>query len=138
MIAGLAIRSVSLLALALFAAWYALLGGRAALEEAVPEISAYAPPAIVPDRPELAGDRLGWLLGFAILLATVAVIAAVRRSRRTPRRVFVRIPSLAEQRLWAEHLAWLAERNGAGVQGRLAGPLRPGGMNVLSGTERLS
>ena len=136
MIARLAIRSASLSALALFAVWYALLGGRTALEEAVPEISAYAPAPIVADRTE-AGDGLGWLLGFAILLATVAVIAAVRRSRGTPHHDYARIPSLAEQRLWAEHLAWLAERNGAAVQGRLA-RRRPGGVNLLSRTERLS
>jgi len=104
-----------------------LLGGRTALEEALPELSAFAPPAIVAVRVELAGDPLGWLAGFAMLFAAVVFLAAVQRSRRTQRGAVPRTRSLAEGRLWAEHLPWLEERKGAHVRSRLAGVLCAGG-----------
>jgi hypothetical protein len=112
MVASLAMRSLALLALALFAAWYALLGGRAALEEAVPETSALVPPGIVPGPVDLAADPLGWLAALAMLFVAVVFLAAVQRSRRNWQHAAPRIRSLAEERLWAEHLAWLEERKG--------------------------
>lgn len=137
MIAGLAIRSIALSALALFVAWYALLGGRAALEDALPEISGFAPPAIVAARVGL-GDPLRWLVGFAMLFAALVFLAVVQRFRRKERGAVPRTRSLAEERLWAEHLAWLEQRKRPRVHARLAGARYVGGVNVLPDTEKVS
>jgi hypothetical protein len=118
MVARLAIRSFALSALALLVAWYALLGGRAALEDALPEIGALAPPAIVASPPEFPAEPLGWLIASGTLFAAVAILAAAQRSRRS--RYVSLIPShpLVEEKLWAEHLAWLKEQQ-SGTRGRV-------------------
>jgi len=118
MVAGLAIRSFALSVLALLGAWYALLGGRSVVADALPEISAFVPAAIVAVPLEPAGDPFAWLASFGTLFAAVTLLGIVQRSRRRRRRALSLSRPLAEEQLWEEHLVWLKEQR-RGARGRV-------------------
>jgi hypothetical protein len=105
---GLAIRSSSLVAIALFLAWYALLGGWRVLYEALPETAPLAPAPISTPASDSTEIPLRSFIELALLVAAGALVLLARRIRA--RRLSTqggKMMSPTERRLWVEHLAWL-------------------------------
>jgi hypothetical protein len=105
----MSIRTASLFALAVFAVWYALLGGAALLRDAMPEVARYGPPAIVSAPLDSDLDPAGWLVGLMSLVTGIALLVAVRRVRRARREAARPRPLTPDDRMWSAHLAWLDE-----------------------------
>ncbi|HAF10650.1 MAG TPA: hypothetical protein DCK98_11300 [Chloroflexi bacterium] len=106
---ALAIRSSSLVAIALFLSWYALLGGWRALHEALPEAAALAPAPILTSAGDSTEMPSRSVIALALLVAAGALVLLARRART--RRLSAKrgdMTSPNEGRLWADHLAWLA------------------------------
>jgi hypothetical protein len=89
--------------------WYALLGGGAALSEAVPGIAGYGPPSIVAGPIGFAENPVGWLIALTSLVADLALLVAVREIRRTRTVADPPGPLTPDDRMWSAHLAWLDE-----------------------------
>lgn len=97
------------MAIALFLAWYALLGGWRALYEVLPEAGPLAPAPILPSASDSTELPLRSFIELALLVAAGALALLARRARA--RRLSTKrgkMTSPTEERLWAEHLAWLA------------------------------
>jgi hypothetical protein len=107
---ALAIRSASLVTIALFLTWYAGLGGWRALHEALPEIGLLAPTAIWTPPGDSTEILLRLPIQLALFVAALVLIRLARARRVTAKRG--KLTSPTERRLWAEHLAWLAARSG--------------------------
>jgi hypothetical protein len=106
-VATLAIRTSALVTIALFLTWYAPLGGWRALIDALPEIGPLAPrPSSAPvnDPTEIP---LGLFIQPVLLVVALMLIRFARARRVTASHG--RTASPIERRLWADHLAWLAE-----------------------------
>ena len=107
----LAIRTSSLVAIALFLTWYAPLGGWRALSEVLPDIGLPAPMPIwaapASDSTEIA---LGLFIQLVLLVVALVLIRLARARRVTANRGKMTSPT--ERRLWADHLAWLAAISG--------------------------
>ena len=106
---NLSIRAIGLSGLAVLAVWYALLGGGAALGEAIPAVARYGPPPVLAGPIGFAENPVGWLIALASLVADVALLVAVREIRRTRRLADPPDPLTPDDRMWSAHVAWLEE-----------------------------
>jgi hypothetical protein len=106
---NLSIRAIALSGLAVLALWYALLGGGAAIGEAIPAIAGYGPPPVFVGPIGFAENPVGWLIALGSLVADIALLVAVREIRRTRRIADPPDPLTPDDRMWSAHLAWLNE-----------------------------
>ena len=106
---NLSIRTIALFGLAVLAVWYALLGGGAALGEAIPAIAGYGPPPVVASPIGFTENPVGWLIALASLVADIALLVAVREIRRARRLADPPDPLTPDDRMWSAHVAWLDE-----------------------------
>jgi hypothetical protein len=103
---ALAIRTGSLVTIALFLTWYAPLGGWRTLHDALPELGVLAPTSIWTPATESTEIPVRLFIQLALFVGALVLIRLARARRVSAKRRKMISPT--ERRLWAEHLAWLA------------------------------